>query len=110
MAAKGKVLFAITMVLGFTLISSYIENKSLENIPANIPMGDAETPVNNQSESDDVSGIIPELKKILVDTEIIDGSIVEKYQEFEIYKNKNGEVIKSVPTAYYDYIKYSSDS
>lgn len=46
------------------------------------------------------------LDERLVDTSETDGYIVEKYQEFEIYKDSKGNVIKSVPTANYNYLRY----
>ena len=36
----------------------------------------------------------------------IDGVIVETYQEYEIYKDENGQVIKKVPTSHFDYLRY----
>ena len=32
----------------------------------------------------------------------IDDYIVETYQEYEIYKDENGQVIKKVPTSHFD--------
>lgn len=47
-----------------------------------------------------------ELENVFVSDEEVDGYMVETYREYEVYKDKNGEVIKTVPTANYDYIRY----
>ncbi|WP_078411522.1 hypothetical protein [Priestia abyssalis] len=47
-----------------------------------------------------------ELEEKLVEQEEVDGYIVETYREYEIYKDKEGNVTKSVPTSNYDYIRY----
>lgn len=46
------------------------------------------------------------LEMILEDVSEVDGYVVETYREFEIYKDKNGQVINKVPTSNYDYIRY----
>ncbi len=51
--------------------------------------------------------IIPaELEYILESKEEVDGYVVETYREHEIYKDATGNVIKSVPTSNYEYLKY----
>lgn len=47
-----------------------------------------------------------ELESKLVDTEIIDGYLVETYREYEIYKDEDGNVTKIAPTSNYNYLKY----
>ncbi|RFU64917.1 hypothetical protein [Peribacillus glennii] len=109
MLKKGKLLMAI--ILGIAIIS-YIETKDfevMEKLPANIPIGEMEEPVNSEAEDDDTTGIIPELEIVLVETEKIDGHIIEKYQEFEVYKSTDGRVVKKVPTTHYNYIRYQED-
>lgn len=49
---------------------------------------------------------IPILEMRLVHTEEMDGYTIETYQEFEIYEDENGNVIKSIPTSHLDYLKY----
>ncbi|PLT35453.1 hypothetical protein [Bacillus sp. V5-8f] len=101
----------IVILFGIAIIS-YIETKDhevMEKLPANIPMSQMEEPVNSEAEEDDTSGIMPEFEKVLVESETIDGEIVEKYQEVEIYKSEDGTVLKRIPTNYYDYIRYRSD-
>jgi hypothetical protein len=36
----------------------------------------------------------------------VDGYIVETYREYEVYKDKDGNIFKQVPTSNFDYIKY----
>lgn len=51
----------------------------------------------------------PELEYQLDSTVKEDGYIVETYREYEIYKDKNGEVIKTKATANTQTIKYAED-
>ncbi|MFD1738412.1 hypothetical protein ACFSCX_17965 [Bacillus salitolerans] len=36
----------------------------------------------------------------------VDGFIVETYREYEIYKDKEGNILKQVPTSNFNYLKY----
>lgn len=99
---KAKLLLAIPLVLGIALLS-YIENKSLEARHA-VSLNDEE-PVSSEP-GDSLAGIIPELENVFVGTETIDGEVVAKYQEVEVYKDLEGNVLKEVPTPNYNYIRY----
>jgi hypothetical protein len=61
---------------------------------------------NSDVENDEEEAVLTSLELKLEKTELEDGYIVETYREFEIYSNKDGEVIKSVPTDHYEYLKY----
>ncbi|WP_110114432.1 hypothetical protein [Bacillus sp. CGMCC 1.16541] len=47
-----------------------------------------------------------EFEQVLVHKEEVDGYLVETYQEHEIVRDKDGELIDLVPTDHYDYIRY----
>jgi hypothetical protein len=49
---------------------------------------------------------IPSLETELIKKEIIDGYVIETYQEFEVIRDKGGEIISSTPTSNYDYLRY----
>ncbi|MFL6559555.1 MAG: hypothetical protein ACJ8MO_26005, partial [Bacillus sp. (in: firmicutes)] len=49
---------------------------------------------------------VPETKERLVKREKEDGYIIETYEEYEIYKDKDGHVVKSEPTGQTDTLKY----
>ena len=57
------------------------------------------------STSADVYGA-PELEYKLEDTKVENGFVIETYREYEIYKNREGEVVKNVPTSNREYLKY----
>lgn len=57
-----------------------------------------------ESEDEDTNSFVLEDK--LEYTEKVDGYIVEIYQEFEVYRDKNGNVIKSIPTSKTETLKY----
>jgi hypothetical protein len=46
------------------------------------------------------------LEMILEGKSEVDGYIVETYREHEVYRDQNGEIIKTVPTSNYDYLRY----
>ncbi|MCM2532573.1 hypothetical protein NDK43_09480 [Neobacillus pocheonensis] len=56
----------------------------------------------DESPPTDVPQLVEKLKK----REKVDGFIVETYQEYEVYMDKNGKVKKSVPTSKTDTLKY----
>jgi hypothetical protein len=49
---------------------------------------------------------VPVLEEKLIKTEKVDGYIVETYEEYEIYKDKDGNVLKSEPTGKIDTLQY----
>jgi hypothetical protein len=49
---------------------------------------------------------LPVLEEKLEKTEHVDGYTVETYQEFEVYRDKNGNVTKKVPTSKTETLKY----
>lgn len=61
---------------------------------------------NSDVEDEEEEAELTSLELKLEKTELVDGYIVETYREFEIYSNEDGEVIKSVPTDHYEYLKY----
>lgn len=63
-------------------------------------------PVMAQPVEVEQSSDVPELEEKLVNTKRVDGYIVETYEEFEVYKDKDGNVIKSEPTGKTDSIRY----
>jgi len=77
---------------------------------ANIESIETDASVQNDPEtSEDVLElIVPELEYIheVDQDEEVDGYIVETYREYEVYKDKDGNIIKQVPTSNFDYIRY----
>lgn len=57
------------------------------------------------STSEEVYGA-PELEYKLEATTVEDGVVLETYREYEIYKNRAGEVVKNVPTSNREYLRY----
>ncbi|MFC5774585.1 hypothetical protein [Ectobacillus antri] len=48
------------------------------------------------------------LESKLVKKETIKGYVIETYQEYEIYKDALGNVVKSIPTSNYQYLRYKN--
>lgn len=49
---------------------------------------------------------IPSLEFVFEEANVVNGYIVEKYREYEIYEDANGNVIKEQPTSNVEYIRY----
>jgi hypothetical protein len=64
------------------------------------------TEANSEIENEEEEAILASLELKLEKTELVDGYIIETYREYEIYNNEAGEVIKSIPTNHYEYLKY----
>lgn len=69
----------------------------------------ADQPVMAQPVEVEPSSDIPVLEEKLEKTEKVDGYIVETYQEYEVYKDKDGNVLKSEPTGKIDTLQYWDD-
>jgi hypothetical protein len=61
--------------------------------------------VNVEADEEDVVEVMS-LEKEFVSKDVIDGYVVEKYQEFEVYRDSSGKIIRSIPTSNYDYLRY----
>ncbi|WP_338471439.1 hypothetical protein R4Z10_01275 [Niallia sp. XMNu-256] len=45
--------------------------------------------------------------EMLLEEKTVDGDyIIEEYREYEVYRGLDGEIIKSVPTSNFDYLRY----
>ncbi|WP_409300767.1 hypothetical protein [Peribacillus sp. SCS-155] len=102
----ARVMLVIPFIIGITLLSSFMEEKSLHNLPPSVPSIEEPVAANTKAEEDKISGILPELEQILEDKEQVDGYTVEVYREYEVYRNKNGDVLKSVPTENLSFLRY----
>jgi hypothetical protein len=49
---------------------------------------------------------VPETEERLVKRKKDDGYIIETYEEYEVYKDKDGHILKSEPTGQTDTLKY----
>jgi hypothetical protein len=48
--------------------------------------------------------------EMIFEERMIEGDyVIEEYREYEVSRDKNGEIIKSVPTSNYDYIRYYTE-
>ncbi|WP_378933984.1 hypothetical protein [Metabacillus herbersteinensis] len=107
----GNVGIAVFLVI-FIGILAFLESPQMlekEDISASFPVvaSETDTPVSDETEEEKViSSHIPILESRLVDRTEVDGYIVETFQEYEVYKNENGEVLESVATENFDYIRY----
>jgi hypothetical protein len=66
----------------------------------------ADQPVLAQPAEVEPSSDVPILEEKLMKTEKVDGYIVETYEEYEVYKDKDGKVLKSEPTGKTDTLQY----
>lgn len=107
----------VVIVLTFIVIG-YLEspyslfNKqyaTISSIPYEVAMSkQAETVSTNEgpSEKEEITALNFSLDMVLENKSEVDGVIVETYQEYEIYKDENGKVVKKIPTSHFDYLRY----
>ncbi|USK86950.1 hypothetical protein [Peribacillus asahii] len=105
MKTQEKLLILLNVIL-IIMAVSYLETKTnlatSENVPLNVPVdGQVKTLVN------DVNGNIYTLETKLVGQKKENGYLVEIYREYEIYKDNNGKIIKSIPTSHFEYLRYA---
>lgn len=66
----------------------------------------ADQPVMAEPVEIDQPSDIPELVEKLEKREKIDGYIVEIYQEYEVYRDKDGNIIEEIPTSKTETLRY----
>ncbi|WP_026560334.1 hypothetical protein [Bacillus sp. J37] len=76
-----------------------------EQAISTFPVPEEETTSATAAEEEEIKGI-PELESRLVDMYLEDGYSVEVYQEYEVYKDEQGNVIERVATENYNYLRY----
>lgn len=95
--SKKTAFFIILFCLILFAYLNTISNRDLDQITMDIPaISDTKTS----------SITSPTLEERFVGTEEVDGYTVETYQEFEVYKDKEGNIQKVVPTSNFNYIRY----
>ncbi|WP_066062721.1 hypothetical protein [Neobacillus soli] len=66
----------------------------------------ADQPVIVQPVAIEPASDVPVLEEKLEKSEKVNGYIVETYEEYEVYKDEDGNVLKSEPTGKIDTLKY----
>lgn len=101
MKTKPVILFGILVILG---IAAYLDSPySVLNRNYSYT---ASEPATAQPISKMVSTDTPETEEKLVKKEKVNGYIVETYREYEVFKDKDGNITKKVPTSQYNELKY----
>ena len=116
LSKSSSVLFSIIFIVFILGVVAYLDTAELQNndtssfltsVSANEDMIEETLGDVNQSKEDPLDSIIPNLEYRLVETSLtVDGYLLETYREYELYEDENGNILKSVPTANYEYIRY----
>ena len=90
---------------------SWFNNKyaTVTSIPYEVALAEQSETVSTEegsNEKEEITALNFSLEMVLESKSEIDGVMVETYQEYEIYKDENGQVIKKVPTSHFDYLRY----
>ncbi|MCH1627005.1 hypothetical protein [Fredinandcohnia quinoae] len=94
----------LIIILG---IISFIESEVVKNKETIVFSGlSPDEQVDAKVENENLENLIPSLEMVLVDTQVVNGNTVETYQEYEVYKDKHGEIIQKVPTEYYEFLEF----
>ena len=110
----------VGIILAFIVIG-YLEspyswfNKkyaTVTSIPYEVALAEqSETVLTNETEEeprakDEIAAQNFSLEMVLKSRSKIENDIVETYQEYEIYKDENGKVVKKTPTSHFEYLRY----
>ncbi|MYL48094.1 hypothetical protein GLV98_01295 [Halobacillus litoralis] len=96
------------LLLGVFAWIGYMESPNMkpeDHFQTPVSTEDRETEAVATQETEDLFTTM-ELELVHEGTKVVDGSKVEAYREYEIYKDRDGNIIKEVPTEHYNYIKY----
>ena len=118
LSKSSSVLFSILFIVFILGVIAYLDTAELQsndtatfltsvavNEDTEETIGDGDV---NQSKEDPLDSLIPNLEYRLIETSLTkDGYLLETYREFEIYEDESGDILKSVPTANYEYIRYT---
>ncbi|GEN52215.1 hypothetical protein [Halobacillus faecis] len=103
-----KKFYPFLLLLGVFAWIGYMESppmKTEDHFQAPVSTEENETEAVVTKDAED-AGTTMELEMKHEGTKIVDGSRVEAYREYEIYKDRDGNILEEVPTEYYNYIKY----
>ncbi|REJ10451.1 hypothetical protein [Halobacillus trueperi] len=103
-----KKFYPFLLLLGVIALIGYMES------PQMLPEDHFQSPVsteNNETEAvatqdKEEPFTTMELELVYEGTKVVGGAKVEAYREYEIYKDRDGNMIKEVPTENYNYLKY----
>ncbi|WP_080848839.1 hypothetical protein [Cytobacillus gottheilii] len=107
---------AIIMIIAYYETSYSIEDGAFNElydypqIPVvNASSEDEDVTASSTEDVDPLEGLTPELELRYESETVDDGYLVETYQRYEVYRDQENQVIKSIPTDHYEYIKYKVD-
>ncbi|MED4403783.1 hypothetical protein ABET41_03710 [Metabacillus fastidiosus] len=101
-----KKIITLLFILTIIVFVSYFESSEKEYVTSFPAFSSEGSTVTTAVESDKEKLSLPVLEKKLVGSTYIDGYEVEVYREYEVYKDEDGEIIESIPTSNYNYLRY----
>ncbi|MGG3890999.1 hypothetical protein [Metabacillus fastidiosus] len=101
-----KKIITLLFILTIIVFVSYFKSSEKEYVTSFPSFSNEDSTVTTAVESDEEKLSLSVLEKKLVGSTYIDGYEVEVYREYEVYKDENGEIIESIPTSNYDYLRY----
>jgi hypothetical protein len=98
-------IIATIAIIGYFDSAQFVEK---EDAITSFPVPTEETASANASSDQDSQEPYqhPFLETKLVDVTEDDGYVVEVYREYEVYKDKEGNIIERKPTENYQYLRY----
>lgn len=78
--------------------------EEVEAVTSDSDMVEGET---NTGEGENEEFISDYTLEMIFEERMIEGDyIIEEYREYEVFRDENGGILKSIPTSNYDYIRY----
>ncbi|MBY0121782.1 hypothetical protein [Bacillus sp. S/N-304-OC-R1] len=108
-----KKFMSLIVIIVFLGVAAYFESFDLKrNDTGNLSLfsdSSSNQAVNAEVSEEEMSeNMIPVMELKFVDRKKADGGnyYIETYEEYEVFKDKDGNVIKSNPTGHFEYLKY----
>ncbi|MBX0358577.1 hypothetical protein [Halobacillus sp. Nhm2S1] len=100
--------YPFVLLLGVFAFIGYMESPKMKpddslHYPVSTEKNETEAVT---TDVEDNSKLSMELEMVHEGTKVVDGAKVEAYREYEIYKDLEGNIVKEVPTEYYNYVRY----
>ncbi|MGM7719313.1 hypothetical protein [Metabacillus sp. Hm71] len=99
------IIVATIAIIGYFDSAIFAEKEeAITSFP--LPVEDTASAASSNEETDEQSPQLPTLETKLVDITMEDGYVVEVYREYEVYKDEEGNIIDTVATDNYQYLRY----
>ncbi|MBN9653529.1 hypothetical protein J0K78_04550 [Halobacillus sp. GSS1] len=104
-----KKMYPFLILLGIFALIGYMESPRMKpEEPSHYPISTEESETEAVAQGEHGTTMNLELELVYEGTKVVDGTKVEAYREYEVYKDRDGKVVNRIPTTHYNYLKYEN--